>query len=53
MTLQTEKNGPAWFMSATHCPVTGLAVTHPETLVSTEPGSDLRAEAAKLGDNYF
>ncbi len=53
MTISPKNNLPAWFMSASHCPVTGLAVTHAETFVSTAPGGNFRADAAKLGDYIF
>ncbi|MCU0599570.1 MAG: PAS domain-containing sensor histidine kinase [Desulfobacterales bacterium] len=53
MRVSPKKKGSAWFMSAHQCPVTGLAVTHPESVVSSGPGSDFHAEAAKIGDNFL
>ncbi len=44
---------PAWYMTAEHCPVTGLPVSCAEVPVSRRAGSRYRVEMAKLGERIF
>jgi len=44
---------PAWYMTAEHCPVTGLPVSCAEVPVSPRAGSRYRVEMAKLGERIF
>jgi len=40
-------------MSIDRCPYSGLAITHQETFVCSDPGSDFNADIAKLGNNIL
>ncbi len=43
----------AWYMTAEHCPITGLPVSCPEVPVNRRAGSSYRVEMAKLGERIF
>jgi PAS domain S-box-containing protein len=43
----------SWFMTADECPYSGLAITHPETLVCSDPETNFNADIAKLGKNML
>jgi len=43
----------SWFMSTDRCHYSGLAITHPETLVCSDPESNFNADIAKLGNNVL
>ena len=47
------KRKPSWFMSVDKCPHSGLAISHPETFVSSDPASDFNADMAKLGNGMI
>lgn len=53
MPVSREKNRSAWFMSATKCPVTGLALSCQETLVPRSTENLLRLEIVKIGDRIL
>ena len=44
---------PAWFMTTDRCGYSGLPITHPEAFVCSDPGSDCRADMAKIGNRIL
>jgi len=49
----TLNKKPAWFMLTDRCSYSGLPITHPESVVCSDPGSDFRADMVKLGDRIL